>query len=79
MADLHEAAASAVAQRIDGLAVRCDVAREMDLRRPLALAESVGPVEVFVANAGIPCNGGYEAGGNMQKRGVGPVGVKARL
>ena len=61
VADLNEAAASAVAQGIQGLAVRCNVAEEMDLRRLLAVAETLGPVEIFVANAGIPCNGGYEA------------------
>ncbi|CAL1168800.1 unnamed protein product [Cladocopium goreaui] len=60
VADLNEAAASAVAQGIQGLAVRCNVAEEMDLRRLLAVAETLGPVEIFVANAGIPCNGGYE-------------------
>jgi len=61
VADLNEAAASAVAEGIQGLAVRCNVAEEMDLRRLLAVAETVGPVEIFVANAGIPCDGGYEA------------------
>ena len=63
VADLNEAAACAVASGIKGLAVRCNVAEEMDLRRLLSVAETLGPVEVFVANAGIPCNGGYEAGG----------------
>lgn len=54
-------AARAVAEPLQGLAVRCDVAREMDVRRLIAIAEALGPIEVFVGNAGIPSNGGYEA------------------
>lgn len=34
--------------------------QEMDVRRLIAVAETLGPVEVFAANAGVPSNGGYE-------------------
>ena len=50
VADLDGEAASAVAQEIGGMGVRCDVTREDDLR---ALLDRVGPVDVFFANAGI--------------------------
>mmetsp|Transcript_30361 Transcript_30361/g.68100 ORF Transcript_30361/g.68100 Transcript_30361/m.68100 type:complete len:272 (+) Transcript_30361:48-863(+) len=61
VADLTEESARAVASTIDGLAVRCNVGQEMDVRRLISIAEAVaGPIDVFVANAGIPSNGGYE-------------------
>ena len=49
VADIDGEAASAVAQEIGGMGVRCDVTREDDLR---ALLDRTGPVDVF-ANAGI--------------------------
>lgn len=60
VADLNEEAAAKVAQEINGVAVRCNVMQEMDVRRLIAVAETLGPVEVFAANAGVPSNGGYE-------------------
>ncbi|CAK9013993.1 unnamed protein product [Durusdinium trenchii] len=62
VADLHEETAQAVAQPFaTALAVRCDVAKEMDLRRLIAIAEaSCGPIDIFICNAGVPSNGGYE-------------------
>ncbi|CAJ1371498.1 unnamed protein product [Effrenium voratum] len=60
VADMAEDAARAVAAAIDGVAVRCNVAQEMDIRRLIAIAEAQGPIEVFAANAGIPSNGGEE-------------------
>eukprot|EP00913_Durusdinium_trenchii_P022257 g20911.t1 len=33
----------------------------MDLRRLIAIAEaSCGPIDIFICNAGVPSNGGYE-------------------
>eukprot|EP00439_Symbiodinium_sp_Y106_P005101 s2208_g1.t1 len=53
--------ARAVSSSFNGIPVRCNVAKEMDVRRLISIAEAVaGPVDIFVANAGIPSNGGYE-------------------
>lgn len=61
VADLDEAAATRVAKEINGLPVRCNVGQEMDIRRLILTAEATaGPIGIFVANAGIPANGGYE-------------------
>ncbi|CAE8625784.1 unnamed protein product, partial [Polarella glacialis] len=60
VADLDEASAKKVAEGIDGIAVRCNVAQEMDVRRLISVAEAAGPIDIFIANAGIPSNGGYE-------------------
>jgi len=61
VADINEEGAKQVANSINGLAVRCNVASEMDVRRLILLSEAdAGPIDVFVANAGIPSNGGYE-------------------
>jgi len=61
VADLNEAAAQHVAAEIDGLAVRCDVAAEADVRRLISTAEAcAGPIAIFVGNAGIGSFGGYE-------------------
>jgi len=61
VADLNEAAAKSVADSIGGLAVRCNVAQEMDVRRLIRIAEAqAGPIEVFASNAGIPSNGGFD-------------------
>lgn len=61
VADLNESAARAVARDVGGVAVRCNAAVEMDVRRLISIAEhEVGPIDVFCSNAGIPSNGGYE-------------------
>lgn len=61
VADLSEESARAVSSSFNGIPVRCNVAQEMDVRRLISIAEAVaGPVDIFVANAGIPSNGGYE-------------------
>lgn len=56
IADLDEAKAKGVANEIDS--ERCagfgvDVAREDDIRRLVAETEKVGPIDLFVSNAGI--------------------------
>lgn len=54
VADVDLARAEATAREHGGLAVRCDVSREADLRRAVAAAEAhYGQVDVFVSNAGI--------------------------
>ena len=56
--DVNEAPARAVASEISGLAVRCDVGSEDDVRRLVREAESAyGPIDLFVSNAGIATGG----------------------
>eukprot|EP00931_Biecheleriopsis_adriatica_P092879 TRINITY_DN66648_c0_g1_i1.p1 TRINITY_DN66648_c0_g1~~TRINITY_DN66648_c0_g1_i1.p1 ORF type:complete len:274 (+),score=48.86 TRINITY_DN66648_c0_g1_i1:40-861(+) len=72
VADLGEDAAKQVADSIGGLAVRCNVAQEMDVRRLISMTEAMaGPIDVFVANAGIPSNGGYEVPNDEWERVLG--------
>ena len=62
LADLQEDALLAVAGEIDALAVPCDVADEVDIKRLVAAAEDAfGPIDVFVSNAGIVRMGGEDA------------------
>ena len=59
--DLNLTEAEQVAAAIGGLAIRADCGSEVDLRKVILRAEfEVGPIEVFVANAGIPSNGGVD-------------------
>jgi NAD(P)-dependent dehydrogenase (short-subunit alcohol dehydrogenase family) len=61
VADLDENAARSLADEIHGLSLRCDVARESDIQRAVALAdEQCGGVDIFVSNAGITLKGGAE-------------------
>ena len=62
LADLQEDALLAVAGEIDALAVPCDVADEVDIKRLAAAAEDAfGPIDVLVSNAGIVRMGGEDA------------------
>lgn len=62
VADLNEAGLAPVADAIGGLAVRCDVSREADIRNLVAQAERrYGRVDVYFSNAGILGDGGPEA------------------
>ena len=62
VADLNEQGLAPVAQAVSGLAVRCDVSREEDIRNLVAQAEQrYGRVDVFFSNAGILGSGGPEA------------------
>ncbi|HWS75143.1 MAG TPA: SDR family oxidoreductase [Quisquiliibacterium sp.] len=66
VADLNEAALKPVAEAIGGLAVRCDVGREDEIKRLVAEAEKrYGRVDVFFSNAGILGEGGPEAPDEM--------------
>lgn len=54
VADVDEAGLAPVAQAVNGLAVRCDVSRENDVRNLVREAEKrYGRVDVFFSNAGI--------------------------
>jgi len=62
VADLNEEALKTVADQVGGLAVRCDVGREDDIKRLVAEAEKrYGRIDVFFSNAGILGRGGPEA------------------
>jgi NAD(P)-dependent dehydrogenase (short-subunit alcohol dehydrogenase family) len=62
VADLDADGARGVAEQIDGVATRCDVSIETDVRRLVELAEEVyGPIDLFCSNAGITTKGGEEA------------------
>lgn len=62
VADIDAAALAPVAEAVSGLAVRCDVGREADIRALVAAAEArYGQVDVFFSNAGIMGGlGGFE-------------------
>src|SRR6201986_2140249 len=65
VADLDLAGAQAVAASVDGVAFKCDVGLEQDIRRVIEETEQqFGPIALFCSNAGI--------GG-----GVGPMSVDA--
>lgn len=68
-ADLNEANAKAVAAGVKGLAVRCDVSSEADLK---ALADAAvakfGRIDVFCSNAGIIERAGLEATAEQWRR-----------
>jgi NAD(P)-dependent dehydrogenase (short-subunit alcohol dehydrogenase family) len=54
VADLNEAGAAAVAAKIGGTAMRCDVTREDDIVRLIDETEArFGPIDLFCSNAGI--------------------------
>jgi NAD(P)-dependent dehydrogenase (short-subunit alcohol dehydrogenase family) len=53
-ADLNERGAKSVADKINGLGLKCDVSVEADLRQVVALTERhYGPVDLLCSNAGI--------------------------
>jgi len=69
VADMNEEAAKAVASSIGGTAMRCNVASEMDVRRLIVTVEAtIGEIEIFASNAGIPGNGGYEVSNDEWQR-----------
>jgi NAD(P)-dependent dehydrogenase (short-subunit alcohol dehydrogenase family) len=54
VADLNAAGAEAVAARIGGVAMRCDVSQEADIIRLIDDTETrFGPIDLFCSNAGI--------------------------
>ena len=61
VADTNEAGAKAVADEINGLAVKCDVGREEDILAVVKQTEDkFGPIDLFCSNAGISVRGGLE-------------------
>lgn len=59
--DMNLESAEQVANEIGGLAMSANCGAEMDLRKIIMRTEfEVGPIDVFVANAGIPSNGGVD-------------------
>ena len=69
VADLNEAGLAPVADAVGGLAVRCDVSREADIRKLVGEAEKrYGRVDVFFSNAGIIGEGGPEASDELWDR-----------
>lgn len=69
VADINEAGAKAVAEEIKGKAVVCDVRREKDIQRLVAVTEEAfGSVDVFCSNAGILAIGGVEVDNDTWQR-----------
>ncbi|TXL71301.1 SDR family oxidoreductase [Vineibacter terrae] len=62
VADLHQGPLDALAKEIGGLAVPCDVAKEVDILALVTRAEErFGPVDVFCSNAGLVRSGDEDA------------------
>lgn len=60
-ADLNEAGAQAVAERIGGIAMGCNVGVEAEIAALIERTEAeVGPIDLFCSNAGILSIGGVE-------------------
>ncbi|MCA0927000.1 SDR family oxidoreductase [Ruegeria profundi] len=60
-ADIDEIGAQNVARDIDGHAITCDVSREDAIKALIETVEdSIGPIDLFCANAGILTLGGLE-------------------
>ena len=54
VADINEAGAAAVAGKIDGAAMRCDVSQEAEIARLIDDTERrFGPIDLFCSNAGV--------------------------
>ena len=61
VADINEEGATAVADDIKGLAVKCDVRKEGDIIELVRQTEEKsGPIDMFCSNAGITVDGGVE-------------------
>jgi len=79
VADVQEAALDAVAEDVDGLAVRCDVTDEAQIRMLVDRAEArYGPIDLFCSNAGIVLPGGEESSDRDWERSLG-VNVMAHI
>src|ERR1700687_141164 len=69
VADIDLDGASAVAQEINGTAVRCDVFRESDVKELVDGVEAErGRIDIFCSNAGIAVGGGPEAPDDQWQR-----------
>lgn len=61
VSDVDEAAATAVADEINGLAIACDVAQEQQVQRLVGqVTVECGSIDIFCSNAGITVKGGLE-------------------
>lgn len=79
VSDVHESAAQAVADEIDGLAIPCNVADEGQVQNLVASTiEQCGHVDVFCSNAGITVKGGLESSNEDWQR-MWDVNVMSRL
>ncbi|WP_299660338.1 SDR family oxidoreductase [uncultured Ruegeria sp.] len=59
--DIDLERAQVVAERIDGLAIKCDVSKESDTRALIETVEAtIAPIDLFCANAGILTLGGLD-------------------
>ena len=68
-ADIDLDAAKGTASRIGGIAVKTDVSKEADIQRLIEDTErDVGPIDLFVSNAGIAIPGGVETGNDDWQR-----------
>jgi NAD(P)-dependent dehydrogenase (short-subunit alcohol dehydrogenase family) len=60
--DIDEAGAKSVADEVNGLAIKCDVSKEVDIVNAVKQTEDqLGPIDMFCSNAGILVLGGVEA------------------
>ena len=69
VADVDLEGASGVADEINGIAVRCDVSRESDVKQLVEQVEvEHGRIDIFCSNAGIAVGGGPEAPDDQWQR-----------
>jgi NAD(P)-dependent dehydrogenase (short-subunit alcohol dehydrogenase family) len=72
VADIQVDALDEVARDVDGLAVRCDVTNEDDIRALVDAAEQqFGPIDLFCSNAGIVVPGGPDVSDAGWERSLG--------
>jgi len=77
--DIDEEGAKAVAQEIDGLGIKCDVTKEMEIIHVInETEEKAGPIDIFCSNAGIMVAGGVEAPNEAWQR-IWEVNVMAHI
>ena len=69
VSDINQALCERVAQEINGLAFRCDVSREEEVRGLVRFAEeNGGSIDLYCSNAGIIALGGVEAPNEQWQR-----------
>jgi NAD(P)-dependent dehydrogenase (short-subunit alcohol dehydrogenase family) len=79
VADIDDGGARTLAREINGLAIRCDVAREEDIIQLVRQTEDrFGPVDLFCSNAGIIIKGLLEVSNNDWQR-IWQVNVMAHV
>ena len=55
VADIDEEGAKAVAHKIDGLGIKCDVTKEMEIIRVIRETEKkAGPIDIFCSSSPFP-------------------------